>query len=209
VKTRVKICGITRDEDAHAAIRAGANAIGFVMWQSSPRAVTADQAAAIAAEAGMVARVGVFVDPTRDEVVEAVRHARLDAVQLHGDEQVDDFLGCGAPIIKAVRLGSEADVDRVLALPAGVTVLVDTQDPDRHGGTGRVANWALARSVASRRRVMLAGGLNSGNVARAIAEVRPWAVDVSSGVERAPGLKDPAAIVAFCHAVERANLEAV
>ena len=209
MKTRVKICGITRDEDAQAAIRAGADAIGFVMWPASPRAVSASQAAGIAAEAGMVARVGVFVNPTRDEVVEAVRHARLDAVQLHGDERVDDFLGCGAPLIKAVKLGSDADVDRALALPAEVAVLVDTVDADRHGGTGRIANWALARSVASRRRVMLAGGLNPANVGQAIAEVRPWAVDVSSGVERAPGLKDPAAIVAFCEAVERANLEAV
>lgn len=209
MRTRVKICGITRDEDARAAVDAGADALGFVFWRDSPRAVTASRVAGIARNVAVVARVGVVVDSPPDAVAAIVREAALDAVQLHGTEMADDFARCGAPIIKAVALASEDDLDRALALPSNVTLLVDAGDSVRRGGTGRVADWRLARRLSEARRILLAGGLNPSNVAQAIREVRPWAVDVSSGVERAPGIKDREAIEAFCQEVARADREAM
>jgi len=205
MRTRIKICGITRAEDAAAAIAAGADAIGFVFWPGSPRVVTAAAAAGIAREAPVVARVGVFVNAEPREVVAAVRIAGLSAVQLHGDEDVEAYAGCGAPLIKAIAVSSEADVERALALPAGVTVLVDAADDERRGGTGRRAHWALAARIAAARPVMLAGGLNADNVGVAIAKVHPWAVDVSSGVETRPGVKDARAIAAVCRAVAESD----
>lgn len=205
MRTRIKICGITRSEDAEAAIAAGADAVGFVLWPGSPRAITAEAAAGLVREAALVARVGVFVNAEAGDVAAAVRVAGLNAVQLHGDEDVDGYAICGAPIIKAIGLRTQADVERALALPPGVTVLVDAADDERRGGTGRRANWALAARIAAARPVVLSGGLNADNVAEAIARVRPWAVDVSSGVEASPGLKDPRAIAAVCRAVARAD----
>jgi phosphoribosylanthranilate isomerase len=205
MRTRVKICGITREVDAQAAIAAGADAIGFVLWPASPRAVTIDLAASIARDVFVVARVGVFVDVPPATVASAVKEARLDAVQLHGDEHVEHYAHCGAPLIKAVTLTNDESVERALALPPGVTLLVDADDAIKRGGTGRVADWTLARRVASARKIMLAGGLNRTNVARAIEEVQPWGVDVSSGVERAPGEKDTEAIAVFCQAVAAAD----
>lgn len=207
MRTRVKICGLTRDEDARAAIAAGADALGFVFWPDSPRAVTAGLAAAIAPDVGVVARVGVFVNQDPDEIARTVRDARLNAVQLHGDERVEDFVRCGAPVIKAVTIESDDDVTRALAYPGHVTLLVDAGDRARRGGTGVVANWDFARRVAAVRPVMLAGGLNAGNIAEAIRRVRPWAIDVSSGVETSPGRKSAERIVALCQAVADADRE--
>jgi phosphoribosylanthranilate isomerase len=205
MRTRIKICGITRETDAQAAIAAGADAIGFVLWPASPRAITVDQAASIAQDVFVVARVGVFVDVPPATVASAVKAARLDAVQLHGDEHVEHYVHCGAPLIKAVTVTNDESIERALAIPSGVTLLVDAGDPTRRGGTGRVADWTLARRLAAERKIMLAGGLNSSNVARAIEEVQPWGVDVSSGVERAPGEKDAAAVAGFCQAVAAAD----
>jgi phosphoribosylanthranilate isomerase len=203
----VKICGITGQEDALTAIRAGADAIGFVFWPGSPRVIPAAAAASIARGVAIVARVGVFVNSSPDSVASIVREAGLDAVQLHGDERPADYLGCGAPVIKVIRVSTDADVERALAIDPGVTLLIDAIDSERRGGTGQLANWRLAGRVAQARPVMLAGGLTPANVGEAIAEVHPWAIDVSSGVERAPGQKDPAAIAAFCAAVRRADAE--
>jgi phosphoribosylanthranilate isomerase len=189
MRTRVKICGITRAEDAAEAIAAGADALGFVLWPESPRAMTAERAAAIPTTGAFVARVGVFVNASPGQVKQAVLEARLSAVQLHGDENALEYSNVGAPLIKAVALESSADVERTLALPAEVTVLVDTSDRVRRGGTGRNANWDLARRVSEVRPVILAGGLSASNVAGAIEAVRPWGIDVSSGVELSPGIK--------------------
>jgi phosphoribosylanthranilate isomerase len=187
----VKICGITRPEDAALAVELGADAVGFVLWPASPRAVTARQAGAIDTAGGFSARIGVFVNAPQQEVAEAVRVARLGAVQLHGDEISTDYMRVGAPVIKAVTLANADDVAKALALPAEVTVLVDASDSTKRGGTGKVADWSLARKVSDARPVILAGGLSASNVADAIRAVRPWGIDVSSGVEEAPGVKSP------------------
>jgi phosphoribosylanthranilate isomerase len=190
---RVKICGITRAEDAEAAVRCGAVAIGFVFWPTSPRVVQADTARAIGDRLPpFVARVGVFVNAAPDLVDRTARLAGLDVVQLHGDEAVADYLPIGRRLIKAVTLESEADVDKAAALPDAVLPLVDARDPVRRGGTGSTAEWKWAASLAARRNIVLAGGLDAGNVRSALLQVRPWAIDVSSGVELSPGIKSAA-----------------
>jgi phosphoribosylanthranilate isomerase len=205
VRTRIKICGITREQDAVAAAAAGADAIGFVFWRRSPRAVSAARAGAIGrALPPLVARVGVFVNATPREVARVVREARLQAIQLHGDEDPRDYAGCGAAVIKAVALAGRADVERARRYGGGVTLLVDVKDA-RRGGTGRTADWRLARRLARIRPVLLAGGLTPANVGRAIRIVGPWGVDVSSGVESRPGRKRVAVVRAFCAAARRAD----
>jgi phosphoribosylanthranilate isomerase len=208
VRTRVKICGITRTEDAGLAAAAGADAIGFVFWPKSPRAVTPSQAAAIWTAGALIARVGVFVNESPAVVRDIVRDARLTAVQLHGDEQIDEYLSCGAPLIKAVSLSDAASVSTAAALPANVTVMVDASDTVKRGGTGQLANWAHAAELARKRPIILAGGLTPVNVSDAIRVVRPWAIDVSSGVEASPGIKNPASLTALFDAIGTAMQEA-
>jgi phosphoribosylanthranilate isomerase len=154
VRTRVKVCGITRERDAVAAAKAGADAIGFVFWPGSPRQIAPRQAA----DSGrtlpaFVTRVGVFVNASPASVARAVRDAALDAVQLHGDEDPRAYRRCGARVIKALPLTSAPDVRKALRYPTDVSVLVDVRDPVRRGGTGRLANWTLAAQLARRRRL--------------------------------------------------------
>ena len=200
MRTRIKFCGLRRQEDVDAALAAGADALGFVMWPASPRAVTAAGIARLGSQAP-VPRVGVVVNVAPAEAREVVGIARLQALQLHGDEDPRAYASLGVPIIRAVQLRSRADVDAALALPADVTVLVDAAAGTARGGTGTPANWSLASEVARRRPVILAGGLTPANVGDAIRSVRPWGVDVSSGVESAPGVKDHAKLRAFADAV--------
>ena len=207
MRTRVKICGITRPEDAALAGELGADAIGFVLWPASPRAVNVEQASAIATPGAFAARVGVFVNASASEVAEAVRRARLSAVQLHGDENVADYARVGAPLIKAVTLAGSEDVAKALALPSEVTVLVDATDTRKRGGTGQLADWLLAKAVSDARPVILAGGLSATNVGDAIRAVRPWGVDLSSGVEQAPGVKSPERMRELFAAVAAAGRE--
>jgi phosphoribosylanthranilate isomerase len=197
--TRIKICGITRPDDARAAAAAGASAIGMVFWPGSPRAVEAATARAIVAAlpAGVPA-IGDFVNQPVDEINTAINDGGLFGVQLHGDEPVEMIARIRRPVIRAVSIESSASVGE---LPPHVTVLLDAHDPRRRGGTGTTIDWTAARAIAERRHVVLAGGLTPGNVAGAIAEVRPYAVDVSSGVESSPGVKDHDLIAAFCEAV--------
>jgi phosphoribosylanthranilate isomerase len=148
--------------------------------------------------------VGVFVDQPVAEVVEIADQVLLGAVQLHGSEALEEFDRVRQPLIKAIAVTDEfvaADVDR---LPEGITVLLDAHDPIRRGGTGRTIDWTTAAQVAARRRTILSGGLNAGNVRAAIAQVRPHMIDVSSGVESSPGVKDPAKLEAFFAAVAAA-----
>lgn len=188
---RVKICGLTRVEDAALAIDLGADAIGFIFWPRSPRAIVPDRAASISRELPpFVTRVGVFVDASPDDVRATVETAGLDAVQLHGDENVDDHHDTGARVIRVVSLLDKHDVLKAASLPAHVMPLVDTADPVLRGGTGRVGNWDRAAVLAGQRPIILAGGLTAENVADAIRHVQPWGIDVSSGVEAAPGVKD-------------------
>ena len=187
--TFVKVCGITREADALAAARLGATALGFVFWQQSPRQITPTRAGAIVRQLPPgIEAVGVFVNQGVDEIADAVAEAHLTTVQLHGDESVAFAETVTQPVLKAASL---AGVDAVLdEWPEDVVLLLDAHDPVARGGTGRTIDWLRAADIASRRRVVLAGGLTPGNVREAIEAVRPFGVDVSSGVEAAPGVKD-------------------
>jgi phosphoribosylanthranilate isomerase len=194
----VKICGITSVGDAQAAVRCGADAIGLVLWAGSPRAVTMQAARQIAAALPpFVARVGVFVDASPEDVRSAVRLIGLDAAQLHGGEDVDRYVDVGTRLIRAVSIEDAAAREAARRLPPGVMPLVDSADPVLKGGTGRVTDWEEAARLASERPIVLAGGLTALNVAEAVRRVRPWAVDVSSGVEAAPGRKSVERLEAF------------
>ncbi len=197
----VKICGITRIEDAHAAVAAGANALGFVFWPKSPRRVDVDTARAIIATLpASVTAIGVFVDQPADEVNAIAGQAGLGAVQLHGNENPQYVQSMTRPVVKAVAVegGEPPAVD---AWPPDVTVLLDVHDPVKKGGTGRTIDWNAASEVATRRRVILAGGLTPENVGEAIGRVRPYGIDVSSGVEEKPGIKDHGRLKALFEAV--------
>lgn len=206
-RVRIKVCGLTRREDVEAAVDEGADALGVVLWSRSPRAVSVEQAADLLRTVpSFVVRVGVFVGTEVDEVAEAVRRIGLDVVQLHGDEPAADYVGVGARILKAVSLNRDARVDEVSEWADDVTVLVDAADDVRRGGTGMRADWTRAARLAQRRPVVLAGGLREENLAEAIAAVRPWAVDVSSGVEVRPGVKDRKRLRAFVAAAARSGV---
>jgi phosphoribosylanthranilate isomerase len=196
----VKVCGITRLEDAVAAIDLGASALGFVFWPDSPRFVDPFRVRAIvAALPPFVSIVGVFVNQPAEYINAVATLARLTAVQLHGDEDPAFAAGLTRPVIKAVAgpaAGSDAD------WPRRVTLLVDAHDAARRGGTGMLADWAAAAAAVARsRRVLLAGGLTSDNIRDAVARVRPFGVDVSSGVESSPGIKDRGRMTAFFEAL--------
>ena len=197
----IKICGITRVEDAQHAVQHGATALGFVFWPRSPRAVTVAQARAIV---GTVARevstVGVFVNESAAEIARVVAATGLTAVQLHGDESPAAMAGLTCPLLRSVDLARADTVER--AWPEPTVLLLDVYDPERRGGTGAVVDWTRAAVLACRRRVVLAGGLRPATVATAIAAVRPFGVDVSSGVEQSPGIKDSEKVALF---LERAR----
>jgi phosphoribosylanthranilate isomerase len=185
----VKICGITRLEDARFAVECGARALGFVFWPESPRSIDPDRARAIvSALPPSVTPVGVFVNQASEYVNGVAALARLGAVQLHGDETAAYAGAMTQPVIKAVGVAqTDEEID---AWPSGTLLLLDVYDPVRRGGTGRPLDWARASAIAARRRVVLAGGLTPDNVAEAISRVQPFGIDVSSGVEVAPGVKD-------------------
>jgi len=185
----IKICGITTAEDAQAAVECGASAVGFVFWPESPRYLEPRLARAIIATLpSSVTAVGVFVNQPASYVNGVVSLARLAAVQLHGDEAPAFAAEMTRPVIKAVSV--DGDASAVGGWPESVLVLVDAMDPVRRGGTCIRADWLAAAAVARGRRVLLAGGLTPENVAEAIAQVQPFGIDVSSGVERRPGVKD-------------------
>lgn len=186
--TFVKVCGITRHEDAQAALAAGATALGFVFWPGSPRAVSAEQAGAIIAGLPYGTNaVGVFVNQGADEIDRVVRTAGLTAVQLHGDEGPEMLPSIHRPVLKAVTVSNGAAA--MAAWPDAVLLLLDAHDPVRRGGTGQAVDWTAAAALAARRRVVLAGGLRAENVQEALRVVRPFGLDVSSGVEDALGVK--------------------
>jgi phosphoribosylanthranilate isomerase len=193
---RVKICGVTTPEDARLAADLGASAIGMVMWPHSPRHVEVDRARAIVeALPPFVSAVGVFVDQgDAQRLAEAIG---LHILQFHGDEPAIVYRDCARPVIKAIAVRDRSALDAAAAVPARATVLLDAHDPEKRGGTGTRIDWATAAEVAARRPVILSGGLNAQNVIEAIEAVRPIAIDVSSGVESAPGRKDPAKLRAL------------
>ena len=198
--TPVKICGITRPEDAEAAVRFGASYIGFVLWPKSPRAATLEVVRQIVRSLPEdVTPVGVFVDPTRPQIDDAV-DAGIRIAQVHSGSDAA-LSGVTIPVIRAVLLaagladGIEPDV-------ADELILLDAHDPVKQGGTGKTVDWKRAQAVAHTRRVILAGGLTPFNVRTAIETVRPYAVDVASGVESSPGIKDHGLLRAFIAAAK-------
>jgi len=194
----VKICGITRLEDAIAAVEAGAGAIGFIFWPKSPRFIDPHRARTIAAALPpFVTTVGVFVNQPIDHVNGVASLVRLGAVQLHGDETPDVADAVTPPVIKAIT----PEHGDLRVWPDRVRLLLDVHDPAARGGTGRTVDWGAAADIASGRPILLAGGLTPDNVADAIARVRPFGIDVSSGVERAPGIKDHQRLRALFEAV--------
>ena len=204
----VKICGITNVADGLLAADLGASAIGFVFWKGSPRFVTPREAGAIGEAVGpLMTTVGVFVDADAEEIARVVAGAGIDVVQLHGNEAPELIERLERRVIRSVALDSEAAVAACDSVPARATLLLDAHDPVHRGGTGRLANWTAAATVARWRRVILSGGLRPDNVGAAIDVVRPYGVDVSSGVEVEPGRKDPVKLEAFLAAVDRMTAE--
>jgi phosphoribosylanthranilate isomerase len=203
---RVKLCGITRHEDAELAASLGAWAIGFILWPGSRRAADPGVAAGIARTMHRrLELVGVFVNPTLDEVVHATEGIGLTHVQLHGDEGPAFCTAVaertGLRVIKAVRVGSGADIQAAERFHTDL-LLLDTAAGSAFGGTGQTFDWGLAAHRHSHVPLILSGGLTPENVADGIAAVRPWAVDVASGVESEPGVKDHEKVEAFMAAVQ-------
>ena len=200
--TRIKMCGITRPADAELAVELGVNALGFVLWPESPRHIRIEDAARIIATLPpFVTAGGVFVNPDADAVRRAAEEAGIPLAQLHGD--VPGWVGRRPPgrLLPAVHL-AQGDAGIEPACGDGEAVLLDAHDPVKHGGTGRTVDWARAALVARARPVVLAGGLTPANVAEAIRVVRPYGVDVASGIEVSPGVKDPGRMRMFVEAVK-------
>jgi phosphoribosylanthranilate isomerase len=193
----LKICGITNQDDASAAIDAGATAVGFNFYSRSPRSIRPEQAAEIATAAG-VRRVGVFVNERPERVEEIARLARLDVAQLHGDETAEQALASRPlRVWKAVRVTGVFDLAPYRDYPAEA-LLLDGPAGELYGGSGKNFDWRLVRNTD--RKIVLAGGLDASNVAAAIELVRPWGVDACSRIESAPGKKDHKKMTAFLHA---------
>lgn len=195
---RVKICGITRAEDLHAACEAGAEALGFVFYERSPRHLSVEAAAALLRELPpFVQSVGLFVNADPAFIASLLEAAPLDLLQFHGDETAADCARYGRPWIKAVRVNRDTDLVKCAAdFEAARGLLLDAFVPGVPGGTGERFDWGLI-PPALPRPVVLSGGLTPDNVAEAIQRVRPWAVDVSSGVEAAKGIKDARKMAQF------------
>lgn len=208
-RTRVKICGITRQQDALAAINAGADAIGLVFYPPSPRAITADQIPEILPSSpGFVTVVGLFVDPSTAEVEAALSCGVIDCLQFHGSEPAEFCASFGKPFIKALRVRQEAELrQQAQDYHQARLILLDSYSPHQAGGTGTTFDWDIAAAVEPliRRRLVLAGGLSADNVAAAISALKPYAVDVSSGVERAPGIKDEQRLMNFFKQVQEVD----
>ncbi len=204
-RTRVKICGITRDADLAAAVDAGADAVGFVFYPPSPRALTPDAAAALAARVPpFVARVGLFVNAAAATVREILAAIPLDVLQFHGEEDAAYCAQFGRPYLKAARVWPGLDLlEFARAYPAAQGLLLDAW-VEAYGGIGQSFDWSLIPEQLPLP-VILSGGLHAGNVEEAINKVHPWAVDVSSGVEAAKGIKDADKVAAFLAAVRTAD----
>jgi phosphoribosylanthranilate isomerase len=186
---KIKICGITRLEDALAAARLGADALGFNFWPRSKRYVAPVEARKIVRRLpSFVTPVGVFVDPSRDEVLGAVDASGVAVAQLHGDEPPELCISLPLPVLKAIRVADRHSLAALVSYEVQ-GFLLDAPTPG-YGGSGEIFDWALAAEVARELPIVLAGGLGPDNIAEAVRAVRPWAVDVASGVERAPGVKD-------------------
>ena len=201
---KVKVCGITRVSDAQAAVALGATAIGFIFWPESQRYVTPDAAVKISKDLPSVQTVGVFVNSSVDEMCQVADQVDLTSVQLHGDEPDDIYSELSYPVIRAIGVTGEQTITKVERVPGDVMVLLDVDDHVQRGGTGRTVDWDVAATIAAKRRIFLAGGLRPDNVAAAIRRVRPYGIDVSSGVEMSPGIKEAGKLEALFYEMEKA-----
>ena len=204
-RTRIKICGMTRPGDVATAVAAGADAVGFVFYPPSPRAVDIDAAAALArALPPFVTPVGLFVDAEPARIEGALRAIPQLLLQFHGDEPPAACRSWGRPYLKAARMAPGFDLLDFATRHAGATGLLLDAHVEGYGGGGKVFDWSLVPpGVACP--VVLSGGLHAGNVIEGVRRLRPWAVDVSSGVESAKGIKDAEAMRRFCSAVREAD----
>lgn len=214
---RVKICGLTNLEDAQVAMEAGADLLGFIFYEKSPRYVDprtvvsivgALKSAPLSTLHSPPLFVGVFVNPSLEQVTQMLNHCDLDLAQLHGEEDPQLLALLAKRAFKALRprsvVEAEADASRYARFGpgGGPDLLVDAYHPDSRGGTGQAGDWNLAAGLARQYRLLLAGGLTPGNVAHAVRQVRPWGVDVASGVEAAPGRKDHTQVRTFIAAAK-------
>lgn len=205
MRTRIKICGITNLNDALTALEVGADALGFVFFPKSPRYIEPEQAREIIRELPpLVTVVGVFVDEHIDRVREIVKYCSLALLQLHGTESPEYCEWYSQRVIKVFRVKDRASIEEIKKYSVS-GVLLDSYSDKAYGGTGSTFDWSLAREVVTLKPVVLAGGLTAENVGQAIAQVRPYGVDVSSGVERAPGNKDHEKMQYFVEAVRKAD----
>ena len=204
-RTRIKICGLTREADVDAAVAAGADAIGFVLYARSPRAVDVDRAAQLARRLPpFVTPVLLFVNAMPAEMAQAVQAVPHALLQFHGDEDAATCDAAGRPYLRAVRMAPGVDLlDCAARFPRATGLLLDAH-VDGYGGGGKVFDWSLIPGGVPAP-VVLSGGLNPASVTDGIVRVRPWAVDVSSGVEIGKGLKDPGLMRRFCDAVRQAD----
>jgi len=200
---KIKICGLTRVEDVKGAVAAGVDAIGFV-FTASPRLVSAQQAEKLSRYVPAdVLRVGLFLNQTRDEITEVLSVMKPDILQFHGSENEQFCKGFGIPYLKAVVMKDEYSVAQAERdYPSAAGLLLDSHEVDKPGGSGKAFDWSLSR--AQNKQIWLAGGLNAENVSAAIRTVKPYAIDVSSGVEASPGLKDLNRMNAFVLAARKA-----
>lgn len=205
MRTRIKICGLTREADLDAAVEAGADAVGLVFYAKSPRHVALERAVALARRLpAFVTPVGLFVNAAPEDIARAVDAIPTLALQFHGDETPAQCAAAARPYLRAARMAVGFDLlDFAVRYPDAQALLLDAH-VEGYGGGGKVFDWSLIpRNVP--RPVVLSGGLHAANVIEGILRVRPWAVDVSSGVESAKGIKDAAAIRRFCEAVREAD----
>ena len=207
-RTRIKICGITRIEDGIEAVRLGVDAIGLVFYEKSPRHVSLQQAQDICEALPPFATVvSLFLNPAETQVQQVLDALPIDLLQFHGSETADFCRQFDRPYIKAIGMDGEHDCGELMAAyPDSRGFLLDSHKIGAAGGTGEAFNW-LSIPEAYRQSIILAGGLNPDNIARAVREVRPFAVDLSSGVESSPGIKDAARMAQLIHEVKRVDCE--
>ncbi|MEZ4769535.1 MAG: phosphoribosylanthranilate isomerase [Caldilineales bacterium] len=213
---KIKICGLTNVQDAQVSAEAGADLLGFIFYKKSPRYVAPETVAGITAVLRLTARcpllVGVFVNETPAVVAATLDRCGLDLAQLHGEETPDALAALAGRSFKALRPRTADEAERAvarfapLAATTGPAILLDAWHPALRGGTGDTGDWQVAAGVAAKYRVLLAGGLSPDNVTEAIRQVRPWGVDVASGVEASPGRKDHSRVREFVAAVRECQL---
>ena len=209
-RTRIKFCGMTREEDIDAAIALGVDALGFVFYRPSARYVSPERAAELVARvSASIATVGLFVDASHDEINAVLERVPLSLLQFHGDEIPETCKIFSRPYVKAARVSADLDLLEFAEAHRDAAALLLDSHTAGYGGSGKVFDWSLVPhqliGPAAARRVVLSGGLNAANVADGIARVRPWAVDVLSGIERAKGIKDADAMQRFVAAVHSAD----